>query len=175
MSLFGEGVINGLLRGLGKHWVMGCCIFCQISPLLFPMFKVSSGIKCLSCVTRLHLFESENVSISCGALPQDPKFQVSPSIIVRAFTETGARPRLCLSWVSWLVSRMSRDGLAHMWYQDIEDWYPVRRQPDEIPNTLDFPGKWWHIFVDSVLWKGQIILERNELRSWHLDKSILQW
>ena len=27
---------------------------------------------------------------------------------------------------------------------------------DEIPNTLDFPGKRWHIFVNSVLWKGQI-------------------
>lgn len=162
------GVINDLLRGLGKHWVMGCCIFCQISPLLFPMFKVSSGIKCLSCVTRLHLFESENVSISCGALPQDPKFQVSPSIIVRAFTGTGARPRLCLlSWVSRLVSR---DGLAHV----------ISRYRGLISCQTKFLIHWIFpvnggTFLSILSCEKVRFLERNELRSGHLDKSILQW
>ena len=147
-----------LLRGLGKDWIMGCCIFCQIRPLLFPMFKVSSGIKCLSCVTQLHLFESEKVSISCGTLPKDPKFQVSPSIIVGAFTETGARPRLSLSWVSCLVSRDSRR--PRTCGHDMKEWYPVRTQTDEIPNTLDFSGKWQHIFVKYDLWKGQFFSKK---------------
>ena len=134
------------------------CIFCQINPLLFPMFKVSSGIKCLSCVTQHHLFESENVSISCGALPKDPKFQVSPSIIVGAFNETGARPRLSLSRVSCLVSRDTRR--PRTCDHDMKQWYSVRRQTDEIPNTLDFSGKWQHIFVKYVLGKGHIFNQK---------------
>ena len=93
------------------------------------MFKVSPGMKCLSCVTFLHLFESENVSISCGTLPclnklQSFKFphQSLPEPSMRLEQGQGCDCHECHEChVSCHVTASS------MWKHDMAQWCHVRR------------------------------------------------